>query len=103
MNEEFRIICDGDSLRIYKGNYGFNFEEIVELLNEQQTTIKKLQDLCGQSDSENAKLRLQNKTMKEEMDYWKNKTMILLMQMRTLTSRMTESEIKKFNKELEDD
>lgn len=66
MNEEFRIVCDGGSLRIYKGDYGFNFEEIVDLLNEQQTTIKKLQDLCGKSDYENAKLRIQNKIMKEE-------------------------------------
>lgn len=44
MNEEFRIICDGGSLRIYKGNYGFNFEEIVDLLNEQQATIHKLRN-----------------------------------------------------------
>ena len=43
MNEEFRIICDGGSLRIYKGDYGFNFEEIVDLLNEQQATIDSLQ------------------------------------------------------------
>lgn len=66
MNEEFRIICDGGSLRIYKGNYGFNFEEIVDLLNEQQATIRRLQDLCGQSDGENAKLRMENKKLKEE-------------------------------------
>jgi hypothetical protein len=44
MNEEFRIICDGGSLRIYKGNYGFNFEEIVDLLNEQQYIIKQLKE-----------------------------------------------------------
>lgn len=36
------------------------------LLNEQQATIKKLQDLCGESDSENAKLRIENKRLQEE-------------------------------------
>ena len=36
-------------------------EEIVDLLNEQQAIIRKLQDLCGQSDGENAKLRQENK------------------------------------------
>lgn len=41
MNEEFRIICDDGSLRIYKGDYGFNVEEIVDLLNEQRIIINK--------------------------------------------------------------
>ena len=30
--------------------------DVCILLNEQQATIRKLQDLCGESDSENAKL-----------------------------------------------
>lgn len=41
--------------------------EVVGLLNEQQSTIKKLQDLCGESDSENAKLRIENKKLQEEI------------------------------------
>ena len=32
--------------------------QTTEKLNEQQATIRKLQDLCGESDSENAKLRV---------------------------------------------
>ena len=40
--------------------------EVVDLLNEQQATIRKLQDLCGESDGENAKLRIENKKLKEE-------------------------------------
>ena len=40
-------------------------EEVVDKLNEQQATIRKLQDLCGESDSENAKLRIENKKLKE--------------------------------------
>ena len=31
-----------------------------EKIGEQQATIRKLQDLCGQSDGENAKLRIKN-------------------------------------------
>ena len=47
-------------------------EEIVDLLNEQQVTIRKLQDLCGQSDGENAKLRQENKELEEECDDYSN-------------------------------
>ena len=39
--------------------------DVVRLLNEQQATIRKLQDLCGESDGENAKLRIENKKLKE--------------------------------------
>ena len=34
---------------------------------EQQATIKKLQDLCGESDGENAKLRIENKKLKAKL------------------------------------
>ena len=40
--------------------------EVTKKLNEQQDTIFKLQDLCGESDSENAKLRQEIKKLKEE-------------------------------------
>ena len=36
-------------------------------IDEQQATIRKLQDLCGESDGENAKLRLKNKELQEEI------------------------------------
>ena len=49
-----------------KNNHMCRIEEVCDLLNEQQTTIHKLQDLCGESDSENAKLRIENKRLQEE-------------------------------------
>lgn len=39
-------------------------DEVVGKLNEQQDTIFKLQDLCGKSDGENAKLRNEIKLLK---------------------------------------
>ena len=42
-------------------------EDIVDLLNEQQATIEQLQDLCGKSDGENAKLRIENKKLKAQL------------------------------------
>ena len=42
-------------------------EKLVGLLNEQQATIRKLQDLCGESDGENAKLRIENKKLKAKL------------------------------------
>ena len=40
--------------------------EVTKKLNEQQATIRRLQDLCGKSDGENMKLRIENKRLKEE-------------------------------------
>ena len=42
-------------------------DEVVDTLNEQQATIRKLQDLCGESDSENARLRIENKKLKAKL------------------------------------
>ena len=42
-------------------------DDVVRLLNEQQATIHKLQDLCGESDGENAKLRIENKKLKAKL------------------------------------
>ena len=42
--------------------------EVTEKLNEQQSTIHKLQDLCGKSDGENMKLRIENKRLQKEVN-----------------------------------
>ena len=60
---------------------GRGLEEIAKRMNEQQATISQLE---------------------EEKDYWKSKAMTLLMQVRRLTPRMTDKEVKEFSKELED-
>ena len=36
-------------------------------VDEQQATISQLQDLCGESDGENAKLRIENKKLKAKL------------------------------------
>ena len=41
---------------------------VTKKLNEQQSTIRKLQDLCGESDSENAKLRIENEQLKNRLN-----------------------------------
>ena len=46
-------------------------KECVNKLNEQQATIRRLQDLCGESDGENAKLRIENKRLQEENEQLK--------------------------------
>ena len=39
--------------------------QVTKKLNEQQSTIEQLQDLCGESDSENAKLRIENRELRQ--------------------------------------
>ena len=41
---------------------------VTKKLNEQQATIRRLQDLCGESDSENAKLRIENEQLKKQLE-----------------------------------
>ena len=41
---------------------------VCDKLNEQQSIIRKLQDLCGESDGENAKLRIENKRLQKELN-----------------------------------
>lgn len=42
--------------------------QTTKLLNKQQDTIFKLQDLCGKSDGENMKLRIENKRLQGELN-----------------------------------
>ena len=42
-------------------------KEYAKKYEEQQATIRKLQDLCGESDGENAKLRIENKKLKAKL------------------------------------
>jgi hypothetical protein len=42
--------------------------QVTKRLNEQQATIRKLQDLCGKSDGENMKLRIENKMLEKEVN-----------------------------------
>lgn len=65
--------------------------EVLDLLNEQQSTISRLEE-------ENERLRKETVFLA----YWKKKAMTLLMQVRRLTSRMTDKEVKEFSKELEE-
>ena len=67
MSEKIFILCQDDL-----GNYEIRYDdkifhflwEVAPILNEQQATIRKLQDLCGESDSENAKLRIENEQLR---------------------------------------
>lgn len=45
-----------------------DLRDCCKIMNEQQDTICKLQDLCGKSDGENMKLRIENKRLKEELN-----------------------------------
>ena len=54
-------------LELVSGAKLFSRRELERKVKEQQATIRKLQDLCGESDSENAKLRLKSKELQEEI------------------------------------
>ena len=41
--------------------------KLQKSVDEQQATIRRLQDLCGESDGENAKLRIENKKLKAKL------------------------------------
>ena len=45
-----------------------DLKDCCKIMNEQQDTIFKLQDLCGKSDGENMKLRIENKRLEKEVN-----------------------------------
>lgn len=62
---------DAKILNVFKSSYDNrkHLNIIVDLLNEQQSIIEQLQDLCGESDYENAKLKLKNKELQDKIDW----------------------------------
>ena len=69
--------------------------EIIKMLNEQQATISQLQDLCGESDGENAKLRIENKKLKEENEQLKADEKLYAKEILRLKEELKEKEMLK--------
>ena len=69
--------------------------ELVDLLNEQQATIRKLQDLCGESDYENAKLRIENKKLREENEQLKRDEQLYAKEILRLKQELKEAQMLK--------
>ena len=65
--EKYHRIEDDEKGYVYYSEDAQSIDLLVGLLNEQQATIRKLQDLCGKSDGENAKLRIENKKLKAKL------------------------------------
>lgn len=73
-----KLYGDGMFKVIYNDSHqeGFSYNmcyeddvySVATKLNEQQATIRRLQDLCGKSDGENMKLRIENKRLQEELN-----------------------------------
>ena len=63
-------------LELVSGAKLFSRRELERKVKEQQATIRKLQDLCGESDSENAKLRQEIKKLQRQIDE-KSKTKVV--------------------------
>lgn len=74
MSEDIHKWSDGRYTLMFDEHTFFVFDNVKEermtalkttkRLNEQQATIRKLQDLCGKSDGENMKLRNEIKLLK---------------------------------------
>ena len=68
---------------------------LCDFMNEQQATIRKLQDLCGESDGENAKLRIENKRLQEENEQLKRDEQLYAKEILRLKEELKEKEIVK--------
>ena len=68
--KRFEVLFYGDVINCVRDETGkeYNLQELISILMEQQDIIRKLQDLCGKSDGENAKLRIENKRLQELND-----------------------------------
>lgn len=73
-------------------------EQISDWIERHSKDIAKI----GEQQAIIKRLEAENEQLNEEKEYWKSKAMTLLLQVRRLTSRMTDKEVKEFSKELEE-
>ena len=66
--QKTRIVDKWGGIYDSKNDEVLNVNDVEHKLNEQQATIEQLQDLCGESDSENAKLRIENEQLKNKLN-----------------------------------
>ena len=81
-------------------------DEVCKLLNELHEENQQLKNDCSILVQSNQEYRKENEQLQKEtvfLAYWKRKAMILLMQVRRLTPRMTDKEVMEFSKELDDE
>ena len=64
LDDEVIMVVDNED-KDWKGH----ILNIVDRLNEQQFIIEDLQDLYGDSDYENAQLKLENKKLQDKIDW----------------------------------
>ena len=88
--QKTRIVDKWGGIYDSKTDKILNVNDVEHKLNEQQAIIEQLQDLCGQSDGENAKLRIENDD--------KGKRIISLIR----TNKTLKEENEKLRKELGD-
>ena len=80
--------------------------ELCDDLNELHEENQRLKNDCSILVQSNQEYRKENEQLQKEtvfLAYWKRKAMILLMQVRRLTPRMTDEEVMEFSKELDDE
>lgn len=104
-NTSFKESQDGKRRAIlwwehYKEKWA-NAEKELRKLKEENGQLRTLLKE-RQYEKDIAKCREENEQLRQEREYWKNKAMTLLMQVRRLTPRMTDKEVKEFSKELEE-
>ena len=68
--ERFEKKCPKElhNKKMYIKRLEYKVQKFKEMNGEQQATIRRLQDLCGESDGENAKLRIENKRLEKEVN-----------------------------------
>ena len=121
MSEDIHKWSDGRYVLMFDEHTFFVYDNEKEERMTALETTKKLNELSEENEklrflidinsvSERTKLERQVdeqqatiNDLEKQRDYWKNKAMTLLMQIRRLTSRMTDKEVKEFSKELEDE
>lgn len=86
----------------------FELQHINDLTDQEYMRLKKITDngeLITLGEVVDLLNELNDETvfLAKQKDYWKNKAMTLLMQVRRLTPRMSAKEVIEFGKELEDE
>ncbi len=78
MNGRYVLMFDEHTFFVYDNEKEERMTALqtTKRLNKQQDTIFKLQDLCGKSDGENVKLRIENKRLQSENEQLKQEVFV---------------------------
>ena len=101
--QKIRIVDKWGGIYDSKTDRILNINDVEHKLNDQQSIIFRLQDLCGESDGENMKIKIENKKLQAENNELQRKLLICSAHLLSDECALTDGQIRKIMREMENE